>query len=125
MRKMLMGAAAVLVLAATGASAETIRLDAGQLDLVTAGSSSHRANVNYNVHKYVNIRKYKNNHVRSNIYSHPRVKGNAAEAEAGASAYGRNTFTQTSSFSDVVQHRSSTSYSDSVAATKGSYYKRR
>ena len=47
------------------------------------------------------------------------MKGNFANAEAGATAKGHNTFTETNALSDAQAHRSSASFSEPTSAATG------
>ena len=50
---------------------------------------------------------------------HLKIKGNFANAEAGATAKGHNTFTETNALSDAQAHRSSASFSEATSAATG------
>jgi hypothetical protein len=59
----------------------------------------------------------KNIDVRAYFDVHPNIKGNYADGEAAATAYGKNTFTETLSFADTVEGYMSRSGSHAVAAS--------
>ncbi len=113
--KALLLSTAIATFAVIGsATAEPTRLSTDQMDQVVAGTR-----LNLSVFKNVAIQKLKNIKINAELRSKPDIRGNLAEAEAGANAKGRHTFTETLTLADVVQGRSSSSFSESVAATAG------
>lgn len=116
---------AVAALAFVGAAqAEPTDLTGGELDLVTAGTYVAPPPFGINVYKNVAIQKLKNIQIKAALWSAPYVRGNLAEAEAGANAYGKHTFTETLTLTEVVEGYYSKSFSESVSATDGAYYHR-
>jgi hypothetical protein len=86
-----------------------------QAGRVTAGSGGF----NVNVFKNVREQKLKLIKIKTELESNPTPRGNFANAEAAATAKGRNTFTETTALSDAKAHRSSASFSQATSAATG------
>jgi hypothetical protein len=115
-------ASAIVGLGIGTAVAEPVSLTGDRLDGVTAGTYKSPP-VAIDVYKNVAVNLYKNINVFNNLYSAPYVKGNFADAEAAANAYGKDTFSETLTFGEVAEGYYSRSYSESMAATNGYQYK--
>ena len=116
-------AGAVAAFVAVGpANAEPVDLTGDQLDQVTAGAAMGPPPLTLAVFKNVAIQKIKNIKVNAELKSVPYVRGNLAEAEAGANAYGKHTFSETLTITEVAQGYYSKSFSESVSATDGAEY---
>lgn len=117
-------AGAVAAFAAVGpANAEAVDLTGDQLDQVTAGTSiMGPPPLTLAVFKNVAIQKLKNIKINAELKSVPYVRGNLAEAEAGANAYGKHTFSESLTITEVAQGYYSKSFSESVSATDGAKY---
>ena len=114
--KALLLSTAVATLAAIGtASAQPVDLARDQADQVTAGSGGF----NFRVFKSVQEQKLKLIEIKAEVESRPKIRGNVANAEAGATAEGFNTFTETNALTDAKQHRSSASFSEATSAATG------
>jgi hypothetical protein len=81
-------AGAFVGLAIGSASAEPVALTSDRLDVVTAAGGYGAPPVTIDVYKRVGVDLYKNIYVNSKLYSAPYVRGNFADAEAAANAYG-------------------------------------
>jgi len=127
MRKMIFGLVAATTLAASGPALAEEPLELGHEAMTTVTAGSAYGGFNLDVYKNVHINQFKNMDIRAHLVSLPRVHGNLAEAEAGARAFGHNSFTQTTTITDSVQDRMSQSFSESIAASdRGArFYKRR
>lgn len=121
MRKLLLATAAVAMIGLSGtARAETVDLALADMETITAGSYVPGFNFDYSKFGYVDV--FKNFHINARVYVDPHIKGNFADGEAAATAFGKNTYTETLSFADVVEGAMSRSGSSSIAATQGSYW---
>ena len=119
-------AGAVAAFAAVGpANAEPVDLTGDQLDQVTAGAAMGPPPLTLAVFKNVAIQKIKNIKINAELRSVPYVRGNLAEAEAGANAYGKHTFSESLTITEVAQGYYSKSFSESVSATDGAKYHKR
>ena len=109
---------ATLALACTTAAAMAepargpVPLDDDRLEQVQAGQTP----LTLAVFKNVAVQMLKNVKINAELRTRPDVRGNLAEAEAGANARGTDTFSETLTLADVVQGQSSSSFSGSVAA---------
>ncbi len=120
MRKLLVATTAVALLGAAGsARAETLDLALGDMETITAGMYGGFL---FDYAKYGHVDVWKNFDIRAHVDVDPHIKGNFADGEAAATAYGPNTYTETLSFADVYEGLMSRSGSSSIAATKGNYY---
>jgi hypothetical protein len=107
---------AIATFAAIGAaSAQPFDMSRDQADRVTAG------NGDFNVHVFKNVQEenLKLIEIKAKLESNPKIKGNFANAEAGATVKGFNTFTETNALSDAQAHRSSASFSEATSAATG------
>lgn len=121
MRTMLLATAAVAMLGLTGAArAETVDLEMKDMETITAGSYIPGFNFDYTKYGYVDV--FKNFNINAHVRVNPEIKGNFADAEAAATAFGPNTYSETLTFADVIEGAMSRSGSSSIAATRGSYY---
>jgi len=114
--KALVLSTAIATFAAIGAaSAQPFDMSRDQADRVTAGNSD------FNVHVFKNVQEQnlKLIKIKAEVESRPKIKGNFANAEAAATATGRNTFTETTALSDAKAHRSSASFSQATSAATG------
>src|SRR3954449_12107250 len=110
--KALVLSTAIATFAAIGAaSAQPFDMSRDQADRVTAGSGG------FNVHVFKNVQEenLKLIKIKAELESNPKIKGNFANAEAGATAKGHNTFTET----NAQAHRSSASFSEATSAATG------
>jgi hypothetical protein len=114
--KALLLSTAVATFAAIGAaSAQPFDMSRDQADRVTAGSGGF----NFRVFKSVQEQKLKLIEIKAEVESRPKIRGNVANAEAGATAEGFNTFTETNALTDAKAHRSSASFSEATSAATG------
>ena len=115
--KALLFSTAVATFAAIGAaSAQPVHLARDQADRVTAGSGG---GFNFRVFKSVQEQKLKLVAIKAEVQQRLHLKGNFANAEAGATATGFNTFTETNALTDAKAHRSSASFSQATSAATG------
>ncbi len=117
MRALLLSGAIATLAAVGTAKAEPVALSSDQMDQVTAGAAMGPPPLTLAVFKNVAIQKLKNIKINAELKSVPYVRGNLAEAEAGANAYGKHTFSETLTITEVVQGFSSRAFSESVAAS--------
>lgn len=121
MRKLLLATAAVAIIGIAGtARADTIDLDLADMETMTAGAYLPGFNFDYTKHGQVYVQKYID--IAARVHVKPEIKGNFADGEAAATAYGKNTYTETLTFADVIEGVLSRSGSSSIAATVGSHY---
>lgn len=121
MRKLLVATTAVALLGAAGsARAETLDLALGDMETITAGTYMDGFRFDFAKTGYVDV--WKNFDIHAKVHVDPYIKGNFADGEAAATAYGPNTYTETLSFADVYEGLMSRSGSSSIAATKGNYF---
>src|SRR3954453_23106961 len=114
--KALVLSTAIATFAAIGAaSAQPFDISRDQADRVTAG------NGDFNVHVFKNVQEenLKLIEIKAKLESNPKIKGNFANAEAGATVKGFNPFTETNALSDAQAHRSSASFSEATSAATG------
>ena len=115
--KTLLLSTAIATFAAIGtASAQPFDMSRDQADRVTAGAGG---TFSFRVFKSVQEQKLKLIAIRAEVESRPKIRGNVANAEAGATAEGFNTFTETNALTDAKQHRSSASFSEATSAATG------
>ena len=124
MRALVLAGAVAAFAAAGPAVAEPVDLAGDQLDQVTAGAYMGPP-LTLAVYKNVAIQKLKNIKINAELRSKPYVRGNLAEAEAGANAYGKHTFSESLTITEVAQGHHSKSFSESVSATDGAKYHKR
>jgi hypothetical protein len=124
MRNLMIATAAVALIGLAGtARAETVDLALADMEAITAGSYYNPHGFNFDFSKYGRVLLQKNIDVRAYFDVHPNIKGNYADGEAAATAYGKNTFTETLSFADTVEGYMSRSGSHAVsAAAPPGYY---
>lgn len=116
-RKLLLpGAAAATFVLIGAAHAEPVALGPGDMAGVRAGAVLPPGPSLFVV-KAAAIKKLKDLRIEAKLRSDAVVEGNLAEAEAGATATGSDTFTETLTLSDVVDGVGSRSFSESVAAS--------
>lgn len=107
---------AALGLAAPAAAAPK-DLSFAALDTVTAAGHLRPAGFFIKLYKNIYAKARKHFDIDARVRSHPKIRGNLAEAEASANAVGRNSFSQTLTAADVVSGKYSASFSESVAAS--------
>ena len=118
MRNFLIATAAVAVIGFAGnLRADTVDLVLDEMETITAGSYSYSYPFSFTFHKDGRVDLKKMIDIYAKMYVHPDIKGNFADGEAAATAYGRNTFTETLSFADTVEGYLSRSGSHAVAAS--------
>jgi hypothetical protein len=116
MRSWLLAGACLALLAAGAARAEPVALPTDQMDEVTAGTLVG-PDFSLTVYKNLVARVDKDISIRALVFVAPFIKGNLADAEAKASALGRDSYSETLTFADVVEGLGSQSASHSVAAS--------
>ena len=57
--------------------------------------------------------------IKAQVEQQIKLKGNFANADAGATGKGHNTFTETTALSNAQAHRSSASFSEATSAVTG------
>ena len=118
MRKILIATAAVAVIGFAGnLRADTVDLAMDEMETITAGSYFYDNAFGFTFFKDGQVRLRKHIDVVAKLFVHPDIRGNFADGEAAATAYGRNTFTETLSFADTVEGYLSRSGSHAVAAS--------
>jgi hypothetical protein len=118
--KTLLLSTAIATFAAIGtASATPFDMSRGQADQVTAGGG-----IQFNVEKVVKEEAFKLFLIKAQLESKPNVKGHFAHAEAGATAEGQNTFTESTGLTDTGPFRSS-SFSEATSASTGGHHHHR
>ena len=123
MRNFVIATAAVALIGLAGtARAETVDLALVDMETITAGTYDNPNAFRFDFSKYgqVDLKKYIDVYARFDV--HPNIKGNYADGEAAATAFGLNTFTETLSFADTVEGYMSRSGSHAVAASAPPYY---
>ncbi len=121
MRNFVMATAAVALIGVAGSvRADTVDLVLDDMDTITAGSYVDPFSFHFAKYGDVYLQKYIDVYARFNV--HPDIKGNYADGEAAATAYGKNTFTETLSFADTVEGLMSRSGSHAVSAAAPSSY---
>jgi hypothetical protein len=100
--------------AAAAAGPGPVPLTDAALDQVQAGQTFPPLTLS--VFKNVAAQDLKLTRISTEVQSLPEIQGNTAQAEAGATAMGENSFTDTLTLADAVQGQSSAAYSESVAA---------
>jgi hypothetical protein len=123
MRNFVIATAAVALIGLAGtARAETVDLALADMETITAGAFMGPSGFSFDFSKHgrVDLQKYIDIYARFDV--HPNIKGNYADGEAAATAYGKNTFTETLSFGDTVEGYMSRSGSHAVAASGPTYY---
>ena len=116
MRKILIATAAVAVIGFAGnLEADTVDLEMDDMETITAGFYDNA--FAFTFFKDGRVRLRKNIDVVAKLFVQPDIKGNFADGEAAATAYGKNTFTETLSFADTVEGYLSRSGSHAVAAS--------
>jgi hypothetical protein len=118
MRNFMIATAAVALIGLAGtARAETVDLALADMETITAGNYFNPSGFSFDFSKYgrVDLQKYIDVYARFDV--HPNIKGNYADGEAAATAYGKNTFTETLGFADTVEGYMSRSGSHAVAAS--------
>lgn len=123
MRNFVIATAAVALIGLAGtARAETVDLALADMETITAGNYMGPGGFTFDFSKYgrVDLQKYIDIYARFDV--HPSIKGNYADGEAAATAYGKNTFTETLSFADTVEGYLSRSGSHAVAASAPPYH---
>src|SRR4051795_7179884 len=116
MKALVLSTAIATFAAIAAASAQPFDMSRDQADRVTAGSGG---DLNVRVFKSVQEENLKLIEIKALLESNPKIKGNFADAEAGATAKGHNTFTETNALSDAKAHRSSASFSEATSAATG------
>lgn len=118
MRNFLIATTAVAVIGFAGnLRADTIDLVLDDMETITAGSYYADDAFNFRFNKDGQVRLKKMIDIVAKMYVHPEIKGNFADAEAAATAYGSNTFSETLTFADTVEGYMSRSGSHAVAAS--------
>jgi hypothetical protein len=118
--KALLLSTAVATFAAIGtASAQPFDMSRGQADQITAGGGEF-PNLSFSVEKDVQEQALKLFLIKAQLESKPNVKGHFAHAEAGATAEGHNTFTETTGLTDTGPFKSS-SFSEATSASTGGH----
>ena len=111
--KALLLSTAIATFAAIGtAAAQPFDMSRDQADRVTAGGFE------FEVLKNVLEQKVELVAIKAQLESKPRVKGHFAHAEAGATAHGANTFTESTGLTDTGPF-SSSSFSEATSASTG------
>lgn len=127
MRTILIATTAVALIGFAGSlRADTVDLVMDEMETITAGSY-YPDPFNFVFYKDGNVQLNKNIQIVARMFVHPDIKGNLADGQAAATAYGLNTFTETLSFADTVEGYMSRSGSHAVAASAPPYaphYKR-
>ena len=121
MRALLLSGAIAALATVSPARAEPVSLSDDRMDEVTAMGLGPPP-LTLAVFKNVAIQKIKNIKINAELRSVPYVRGNLAEAEAGANAYGKHTFSESLTITEVAQGLYSKSFSESVSATDGAKY---
>jgi homogentisate 1,2-dioxygenase len=123
MRNFLIATTALAVIGFAGnLKADTVDLALDEMETLTAGSYFHPDPFNFVFRKDGQVRLNKNIQIVARMFVHPDIKGNLADGQAAATAYGRNTFTETLSFADTVEGYMSRSGSHAVAASAPPHY---
>jgi hypothetical protein len=124
MRNFMIATAAVALIGLAGtARAETVDLALAEMETITGGSYFAANPFSFTFLKQGQVLLQKDIDVRARFDVHPNIKGNYADGEAAATAYGKNTFTETLSFADTVEGYMSRSGSHAVsAAAPPGYY---
>ena len=123
MRNLMIATAAVALIGLAGtARAETVDLQLADMETITAGAFMGPSGFRFDFAKHgtVDLKKYIDIYARFDV--HPNIRGNYADGEAAATAYGKNTFTETLSFGDTVEGYMSRSGSHAVAASAPAYH---
>jgi hypothetical protein len=111
----LLAGVSFLALAGAANAADLTPLSTSQMDMVSAAGDY---SFDTDVDKEVNIDVTKNYDFDAELDSDVTVDGNLATAEASADAYGEDTFTEASSFTQTTDW-SSQSFSESTSASDG------
>ena len=119
--KTLLLSTAIATFAAIGtAAAQPFDMSRGQADRVTAAGGP---NLSFSVEKDVQEQALKLFLIKAQLESKPNVKGHFAHAQAGATAEGQNTFTETTGLTDTGPFRSS-SFSEATSASTSGHHHR-
>ena len=123
MRKLLLATAAVAMLGFADTSrADSVDLALADMETITAGAySTPRFDFTFNKFGRIDFKKYIDVYARFDV--HPNIKGNYADGEAAATAYGENTFTETLSFADTYEGYMSQSGSHAISAVSPPHVK--
>jgi hypothetical protein len=121
MRKLLLATAAVAMLGFADTSrADSVDLALADMETITAGAYSiPRFNFHFDKVGRIDFRKLIDVAARFDVY--PDIKGNYADGEAAATAYGKHTFTETLSFADTYEGYMSQSGSHAISAVAAPY----
>jgi hypothetical protein len=118
--KTLLLSTAIATFAAIGtAAAQPFDMSRGQADQVTAGGEFQ-----LDVTKIVKEEAFKLFAIKAQLESKPKIKGHFAHAEAGATAKGENTFTESTGLTDTGPF-SSSSFSEATSASTGGHHHHR
>jgi hypothetical protein len=117
MRNFLIATTAVAVIGFAGnLRADTVDLVLDEMETITAGTY-YDYPFGFTFYKDGNVNLKKVIDVVARMHVFPNIKGNFADGEAAATAYGHDTFTETLSFADTVEGLMSRSGSHAVAAS--------
>ena len=118
MRNFLIATTAVAVIGFAGnLRADTVDLVLDEMETITAGTYYYDNPFGFTFYKDGNVNLKKMIDIVARMQVHPDIRGNFADGEAAATAYGHNTFTETLSFADTVEGYMSRSGSHAVAAS--------
>ena len=124
MRTILIATTAVALIGFAGnLRADSVDLVLDEMETITAGAYiDNRFSFDWQKRGDALVRKFID--IEAQLRVHPNIKGNFADGEAAATAYGHDTFTETLSFADTVEGYMSRSGSHAVAASAPAYYGR-